>query len=509
MSDCNNEHKHQIINDGVWAGTPPEDYKLTITMHLKTPKSGAQNRSNEDAHITKHPKSRKYASYSSVAKLFSIEESALEGIKKFTDLYGLEITEKDLTAQMIKITGTVKQFSEALGVVFHWFTSTEGEPSLHYNGVLSLPEEVELLITCITGLQKGLRREKRSKIQTLRSYAGGYSPEQVANVYHFPKGTGKGEVIGLIELGGEYKQEDIEQYFKTFNLPMPEIAVVGTPTGNNTPINNLEVTLDIELAGGLAPEAKLVVYYGETINEAVKLALNDKLHKPSVLSISWALSELYCSPAEMEEYDILFDKASRMGVTVIAASGDHGAYNQQQYLNVNMPASHNLVTGCGGTELFITNGIENVWNDKNGSATGGGFSQRYQLPQYQRNAVFRYWQQFPTVAQSRGVPDVSANSDIKTPYSIVFNGQLMAMGAGTSASTPIWAALVARMNQELGYRLGFMNYLLYSAESSGGFKPVYNGNNNFYFGTPGWNPCTGLGAPHGEQLLAHIKKIEE
>lgn len=509
MSECNNEHKHQIINNGVWAGTPPEDYKLTITLHLKAPKLSGKDGAHDEEHIVKHPKSRKYASHTTVAKLFSVEESVLEIIKRFTDLYGLEITDKSLNARTVKIAGTIKQFSEALGVTFHWFTSSDGTHSLHYNGVISLPEDVDSLITCITGLQKGLRREKRSKIQTLRGYAGGYSPQQVADVYRFPKGSGKGEVIGLIELGGEYKPEDIEQYFKTYNLPVPEIAVVGTPTGNNTSINNLEVTLDIELAGGLAPEAKLVVYYGETINEAVKLALNDKVNKPSILSISWALSEFQCSPAELEEYDILFDRASRMGITVIAASGDHGAYNQQQYLNVNMPAAHNLVTGCGGTELFITNGMENVWNDKNGNATGGGFSQKFQLPQYQRNAVFRYWQQYPMVTQTRGVPDVAANSDIKTPYSIVFNGQLLAMGAGTSASTPVWAALVARMNQELGYRLGFINYLLYSAESSGGFKPVYNGNNNYYFGTPGWNPCTGLGTPHGENLLAHIKKMEE
>ena len=78
-------------------------------------------------------------------------------------------------------------------------------------------------------------------------------------------------------------------------------------------------------------------------------------------------------------------------------------------------------------------------------------------------------------------------------------------GGGTSASTPVWAALIARLNQALGHRLGFVNAHLYQLMGTQAFKPVWQGNNGYYPGLAGWNPGTGLGSPQGKQLLEALK----
>jgi kumamolisin len=66
---------------------------------------------------------------------------------------------------------------------------------------------------------------------------------------------------------------------------------------------------------------------------------------------------------------------------------------------------------------------------------------------------------------------------------------------------PLWAALIALLNQQLGKRIGFINPLLYALPEPGnGFNDITEGNNGSYSAGPGWDPCTGLGSPNGAAL---------
>jgi hypothetical protein len=75
--------------------------------------------------------------------------------------------------------------------------------------------------------------------------------------------------------------------------------------------------------------------------------------------------------------------------------------------------------------------------------------------------------------------------------------------AGTSAVAPLWAALITRINQRLGQRVGFINPQLYANPNA--FNDVTLGNNIpgggnqslGYDGTQGWDACSGLGSPIG------------
>jgi kumamolisin len=142
-----------------------------------------------------------------------------------------------------------------------------------------------------------------------------------------------------------------------------------------------------------------------------------------------------------------------------------------------------------------------VWNaNPASSATGGGVSGFFALPPYQRNA------HVPPVSGSvgkfgRGVPDVAGDADPASGYLVRVDGQSVVIG-GTSAVAPLWAGLVALINQKLGRPVGFLNPLLYGSLAGRGlFNDIVTGNNGAYAAGPGWDACTGWGSPNGNKLL--------
>jgi kumamolisin len=192
-----------------------------------------------------------------------------------------------------------------------------------------------------------------------------------------------------------------------------------------------------------------------------------------------------------------------MGVTVCVASGDNGSSDGVNDGNnhVDFPASDPFVLGCGGTTLQTSNAqivSETVWDGlPNGGASGGGVSNVFPLPTWQNGLNVPS----PTVkGGGRGVPDVSGDADPNTGYNILVDGESVVEG-GTSAVAPLWAALVARINQKMGKPIGFLNPLIYKqAVEASGFHDITQGNNGAFSAAKGWDPCTGLGSPDGVPL---------
>ena len=100
----------------------------------------------------------------------------------------------------------------------------------------------------------------------------------------------------------------------------------------------------------------------------------------------------------------------------------------------------------------------------------------------------------------RGVPDVAGDADPATGYKVRVDGQDFVIG-GTSAVAPLWAGLIALMNQELGHPVGFLNPMLYGSLAGKGTHDITSGNNGSYSAKAGWDPCTGWGSPDGAKLL--------
>jgi kumamolisin len=145
--------------------------------------------------------------------------------------------------------------------------------------------------------------------------------------------------------------------------------------------------------------------------------------------------------------------------------------------------------------------FEGVWNeDPLRSATGGGGSDFFAVPTYQSATGI------PVSANAgghkgRGVPDVAGDADPATGYVVRVDGQETVIG-GTSAVAPLWAGLIALMNQKLGHSVGFLNPLIYgSLVGKGAFRDITSGNNGAYSAKKGWGACTGWGTPDGAKLL--------
>src|SRR5207253_464539 len=121
-------------------------------------------------------------------------------------------------------------------------------------------------------------------------------------------------------------------------------------------------------------------------------------------------------------------------VTICVASGDLGGMDGAGALTPDFPASSPYVLACGGTSRS-SGGAESAWNDGNGHSSGGGFSVRFDKPSYQYRSVI--------VGEMRGEPDVAGNAN----YNVRVNGQDISV-SGTSAVAPLWAGLIALINEK-------------------------------------------------------------
>ena len=116
--------------------------------------------------------------------------------------------------------------------------------------------------------------------------------------------------------------------------------------------------------------------------------------------------------------------------------------------------------GCGGTRLAISGGSissEQAWNELSAGegATGGGVSEVFALPTFQQSASVP---KAPNGFVGRGVPDVAGDADPESGYNVLVDGDQTVIG-GTSAVAPLWAGLLARINQSLGTSVGYLNPL--------------------------------------------------
>lgn len=327
---------------------------------------------------------------------------------------------------------------------------------------------------------------------------------QVAKAYNYPDSTGAGEGIAIIELGGGFDQADLDAYFRGLGLAAPQVSAIGVSGGKNVPGGDPqgadgEVLLDIEVAGAVAPGAKIGVFFAPNTDAGFLAAINAAIHDGSfsVISISWGGPESSWSASAMSAYDQAFADAASLGISVFCAAGDRGSTDGTGRNVADFPASSPHVMACGGTRLVLnadgSRAAETVWDDSpTSSATGGGYSSAFTRPDYQPASI----------GSRRGVPDMAANADPQSGYVVIVDGQQGAIG-GTSAVAPLLAGLTARLNALTGTKQGLLNEAAYKA--SGAFFDVTSGNNGGYKAGTGWDADSGLGVPDGSKLLAALQ----
>jgi kumamolisin len=462
----------------------------------------------------------KHMSRTEFENTYGADPADLEKIKNFAQEFNLKVHETgtELARRTVILSGTVSNLQNAFNVELKEYSHPKGN-FRGRTGPISVPAEYAEIVKGVFGLDNRPQAEPhfRRLPQTpgIKSHAAtaSHDPNEVAKIYDYPAGNGTGQCIGIIELGGGFQLDDLSNYFGSLNINVPQVISVSVDGGSNSPSTpdsaDGEVMLDIEVAGAIAPAAKIVVYFAPNTDQgfldAITTAAHDNTNQPSVISISWGSAESQWTAQSLTNYDEAFQAAAAMGVTVCVASGDNGSSDGVNDGNnhVDFPASDSFVLGCGGTTLQASNDQivnETVWNDQpSGGAGGGGYSAVFPLPAWQSAFGIS-----PPSGGGRGVPDVSGDADPNTGYNILVDGESAVFG-GTSAVAPLWAALVALINQQTGKPVGFLNPLIYAQTvEASGFHDVTQGNNGSFNAGPGWDACTGLGSPDGAQLLAAL-----
>jgi kumamolisin len=440
----------------------------------------------------------------------------IAAVERFAAQHHLTVVSSSAPRRTVVLAGTVANFQDAFGVTLGNYEHAEGSYRGR-EGVITLPPELKDIVQAVMGLDN--RPQARAHFRGLRRAATpaaapvSYTPTMIASIYGFPEGTGAGQTIGIIELGGGTRAADLKTYFESLGMAPPSLVSVSVDHGRNHASGGAngpdgEVMLDIEVAGAVAPGAKLVAYFSPNTDagflDAVTTAIHDTTHKPSVISISWGGPESSWTAQAITAFDQAFQDAAALGVTVCVAAGDNGSGDgvTDGANHVDFPASSPHVLACGGTSLQASgNAIssETVWNDgANGGAGGGGISTAFTtVPTWQSGLSAALTAGGSVALTGRGVPDVAGDADPETGYQVRVDGSNTVIG-GTSAVAPLWAGLIARLNASRGTPLGFVNPLLYGAPAA--FNDIVSGNNGAYAAAKGWDACTGLGSPIGAAL---------
>jgi kumamolisin len=467
---------------------------------------------------------RVHLSREEFAREFGADPKDAAAVKRFLQGGGLSVVSEDLARRTLVVSGTVAQFSRAFGVTMQRY-QYDGGTYRGRTGPVYVPEEMTGLVEGVFGLDDRPQASTHFRIAPkVRAGAvtASFTPPQVARLYAFPSGTSAaGQCIGIVELGGGYQAADVAQYFANLNVPAPNVTAVSVDGAKNAPTGDpngpdVEVMLDIEVAGAVAAGSKLAVYFAPNTDagflNGITTAVHDEVNRPSVISISWGGSESTWTQQATTAMNSALQAAATMGVTVCIASGDNGASDGVSGggNHVDFPASSPFALACGGTTLKGAGDViagEVVWNDgASGGATGGGVSAVFALPRYQQGLTATGVDGKQSSLQARGVPDVAGDADPQTGYDVRVDGENAVVG-GTSAVAPLWAALVALVNARNGKPVGFINPQLYTG--AGSLNDITQGNNGGFAATSGWDACTGLGTPDGEKVLAVLSSSQK
>ncbi len=505
----------------------PADPNEMVDVTIRVRSRAGKNSVNM-ADFSKPVTERSILSRSQFEKNHGADPASIARVESFAKEHNLTVKEKSAARRTVILSGTVFAMNQAFAVQLKQYEHPTAGSYRGRTGSVQIPAELQGIVEGVFGLDNRpqakphfRRRPDNTGTRAAAAQDLSYTPIQVASLYSYPANVnGSGECIAIVELGGGYDPTDLSNYWNQLGLTQtPSVSAVSVGNGSNSPTGDAsgpdgEVMLDIEVCGSIAPGSKIVVYFAENTDagflNAITTAVHDSTNNPSVVSISWGGPESSWTQQAMTSMDEAFQSAAAMGVTVCVASGDDGSTDgvTDGLNHVDFPASSPNVLACGGTRL-VASGTnitsETVWNELANSegATGGGISDVFPLPSYQNNASI------PPSANSnhhvgRGVPDVSGDADPTTGYVTLVDGQSGVIG-GTSAVAPLWAGLIALINESIGEPVGFVNPLLYqSASQTSDWNDITSGNNGAYKAKAGWDACTGLGSPIGTEIAAAL-----
>ncbi len=397
------------------------------------------------------------------------------------------------------------------------------------------------------------------------------APDDIATIYDvkplYSRGIdGTGQRIAIVGQS-DIQLSDIREFRSLMGLPANDPQIVLVPGGSAPGMqegNLLEADLDLEWAGAVAKNAALIYVNAANAWDSLHYAVTSDV--APVVSFSYAACEPLFAQSEIQFFTNIGQQANAQGQTILAASGDSGAAacddpskpQASQGLAVNLPASLPYVTAAGGTRFNEGSGAywsasnntnggsalsyipEVTWNDHSPSygiyASGGGASRLFSKPLWQFGAGVPNdgVRDLPDISLSASAAhdaylicgeNFNANTNQFTP--VCPNGAIGGFDAvgGTSASAPVFAGIVALLDQSMNSPQGNINYILYrlAGISPNSFHDITSGGNAVpcqtipdspdcpasgsgagfmgYTAGPGYDMATGLGSVDANAMI--------
>ena len=369
------------------------------------------------------------------------------------------------------------------------------------------------------------RPQARTPAARGRRRTSRYTPLQLGQgLRHAADTDGAGQTIAIIELGGGLRQSDLDTYFGGLGLSAPTVTAVGVDGATNVPGKDPqgadgEVLLDIEVAGAIAPGRRIArllrAEHRRRLPRRGHRRPRTPTRRPTAMSISWGQSEDQWTAQARTAMDQAFADAAALGVTVTAAAGDNGSGDsddrrQRRTSTSRRPAR--TCSACGGTSLHAdpTTGAVRARRSgttgRSGGATGGGVSDAFPLPTWQKTAGVPARRR---TAAGRGVPDVAGDADPQTGYQVRVDGSRHGRSAARAPSRRCGRRWSPAGRRRSARTLGLLQPTLYAGAAGAGRRrasatspPAATAPTR---PRPGWDACTGLGVPDGVALLAALR----
>lgn len=506
---------------------------ITISIYLKRDKheNGMTLQEYADAVIAgTHP----ILGHDEYVYQFGAIEDELQLVVTWAHDNGLTVIESSSGAATVKVRGTAGQFNNLFGTQLQ--TVVDGARTYYTHTVpITIPTEIDAVVELILGLDNSVHFKNNAILDPdFRpsidpNVISSPTPVDLALAYKFPRAPGgdlvqgKGACVAIIELGGGWTTQNLTSTFSRIGQPNPTVVDIsvdgGTNDGGVDTNSSGEVMLDIYCVGAVVPAAKIAMYFApntlQGFIDTIITPTNDTVNNPSVISISWGSTDTNWTSTSRNTFDNALAAATVKGITTFVAAGDYGvkAISGAPTYTVQYPATSPYVISAGGTVMSINNdhsiASEVPWGTTTGSyAGGGGVSAIFPVPVWQTGFSSKSYPN-GTVASltGRGIPDVSAHA---VGYQFYYGtGNYTGSFVGTSATAPLLAGMMARLNQLSGRRIGFVNSDWYSVRTTA-FNDQTTGNNHGgntvgYMATVGWDAATGIGSPVGTELYKLYK----
>jgi subtilase family serine protease len=459
---------------------------------------------------------------------FGLSSSDLATVRSWLSSRGLTIGTVAPSLNSIAVSGTVAQIEGAFGTSIHSF-SENGQPHIANITDPTLPSVIAGVVTDITGLNDfKLRSRAAVRPQFTSSISGGHfmAPGDLFAIYDINpliQGGTKGDGITVAVMGQtDISTSDVDAFRSASGLPARTatnfiMKLIPGPDPGTVSGDVDEAQLDVEWANAAAPNSNILYVNSGTNNgvmDSLIYTITNRL--APIISISYGACEVAWGQSNLNTFNQYFQQANAQGTTIVGPAGDSGATDcdyqlatATQGLSIDFPASSPYVTAAGGTMFNEgsgtywsgTNGSysgsalgyipETVWNESNSTglaSTGGGVSAYFSKP---------VWQVGTGVPAdlSRDIPDISLNAaSAHDGYLFCSRGSCtngyrnaasnLNVVGGTSVSAPVFAGMLALLEQKLAATggLGNVNPMIYGLANGTSYSSVFHdvtsGNNS-------------------------------